>query len=203
MKISEEDEEEHDQEKQPLLSETQETLIQKAINQTFKSTAHLANLLPTGTVLTFHLLSPIFTSQGHCTNSINQSLTILLLSLCTFSCFFLSFTDSFKDSSGKVRYGFATLHGLWILDGGSRLSPEMEKSYRMKFIDWLHAFMNVLVFGAVALFNKNVVMCFFPEPSEDIVQLLTCLPVGIGVVCSSFFVAFPTTRHGIGFPLSP
>lgn len=38
----------------PLLSETpkeiieERTLIQKAIRQTFQSTAHLANLLPTG-----------------------------------------------------------------------------------------------------------------------------------------------------------
>ncbi|KAJ0971613.1 hypothetical protein J5N97_019572 [Dioscorea zingiberensis] len=188
--IDEENREEESQEKQPLLlTETQETLIQKAINQTFKSTAHLANLLPTGTVLTFQLLSPIFTNQGHCDHS-NQTITTLLLSLCTLSCFLLTFTDSFRDPSGKVRYGVATFRGLWVIDAGPGLPPEMGKSYRMKLIDWVHAFMSVLVFAAVALFDQNVVMCFFPKPSEEAQQLLLCLPVGIGVVCSLFFVAF-------------
>jgi hypothetical protein len=32
--------------------------------------------------------------------------------------------------------------------------------------------------------------------------VLTVLPIAIGVVGSMLFVTFPTTRHGIGFPLS-
>ena len=46
----------------PLLEENKDfpdvertTWIQKAIGQTFQTTAHLANLLPTGTVLAFQL----------------------------------------------------------------------------------------------------------------------------------------------------
>jgi hypothetical protein len=64
MKIKvESDSEYHDESKHPFLQNINEaeekTLIQKAISQTFQSTAHLANLLPTGTVLAFQLLSPI------------------------------------------------------------------------------------------------------------------------------------------------
>jgi hypothetical protein len=66
----------------------------------------------------------------------------------------------------------------------------------------MHAVMSILVFAAIALFDQNVVNCFFPEPSKEIQEVLTALPVGIGVFCSMLFVAFPTERHGIGFPLS-
>ncbi|ONK79195.1 uncharacterized protein A4U43_C01F3890 [Asparagus officinalis] len=199
-----------DEEAQPLLanrhsnprSEDQSTLIQRAISQTFKSTAHLANLLPTGTVLSFQLLSPIFTNQGNC-HPVNKTMTSFLVALCGLSCFLLSFTDSFRDDKGEVRYGLATFKGLWVIDGSAPLPPEKTESYKMKFIDFVHAFMSLMVFVAVALFDQNVVSCFYPVPSEDMEQVLMALPVGIGVLCSMMFVTFPTTRHGIGFPLSP
>ena len=177
------------------------TAIQRAIRQTFKSTAHLANLLPTGTVLAFQVLVPIFTNQGHCDDA-NRIMTACLLALCGFSCFFLSFTDSFRDPSGTVRYGWATFGGLWVIDGSTPPPPGVAVTYKIKAIDFAHAFMSLLVFAAVALFDKNVVPCFYPIPSEEIKQVLTALPVGIGVIGSMFFVAFPTTRHGVGFPLS-
>jgi hypothetical protein len=40
---------------------TLKTPAQKAIRKTFKISTHLANLLPTGTVLVFQIMSPIFT----------------------------------------------------------------------------------------------------------------------------------------------
>ncbi|XP_068663098.1 protein DMP6-like [Aristolochia californica] len=177
--------------------------VQNAIHQTFKSTAHLANLLPTGTVLAFQLLSPVFTNQGKC-NSTNQYITKCLTVLCGISCFLLSFTDSYRDGEGKVRYGLATMNGLWVIDGedNNTLHPEVARKYKMKFIDFVHAIMSIMVFGVVVLFDQNVVKCFCPEPSEETKQVLTGLPVGIGVICSMLFIAFPTTRHGIGFPLS-
>ncbi|MBA0723339.1 hypothetical protein Golax_003923 [Gossypium laxum] len=183
MEIKVEEEEAHreqGEEKQPLLqhlsrlSQTEnKTLIQTAISQTFQSTAHLANLLPTGTVLAFQLLSPIFTNQGNC-DSTCRSMTAALLLLCGLSCLLSSFTDSFRDKDGNVCYGFATLNGMWVID----------------------------VFAAVALFDQNVVTCFYPTPSARVQEILKALPVGIGVCCSMLFVVFPTTRHGIGFPLS-
>ncbi|KAG1346775.1 protein DMP4-like [Cocos nucifera] len=200
------DEEAQLQQQQPLLipkssDDDRRILIQKAISQTFKSTAHLANLLPTGTVLAFQLLSPIFTNQGHC-DPMSQFMTAALVALCGLSCLFQSFTDSFRDRSGKVRYGLATFGGLWVIDGTAPLPPEMAINYRIKFIDFVHAFMSILVFAAVALFDQSVVSCFYPNPSEEMKQVLTSLPIGIGVFGSMLFVTFPTTRHGIGFPLS-
>lgn len=198
-----------DEEAQPLLAkqpkpraEDRTTLIQMAISQTFKSTAQLANLLPTGTVFAFQLLSPLCTNQGRC-DDVNRVMTSCLLALCGLSCLVLSFTDSFRDDCGVVRYGLATIKGLWVIDGTASLPPERAAAYRVRFVDFVHAFMSVMVFAAVALFDQNVVSCFYPIPSEDAEQVLTSLPVAIGVVCSMMFVTFPSTRHGIGFPLSP
>ncbi|XVF25745.1 hypothetical protein REPUB_Repub13aG0240200 [Reevesia pubescens] len=185
----------------PVSETEKKSLIQKAISQTFQSTAHLANLLPTGTVLAFQLLSPIFTNQGNC-DSVCRSMTAGLIVLCGLSCFFTSFTDSFRDKNGNVCYGFATFYGLWVIDGSVTLPPEFATKYRIRFIDFMHAFMSILVFAAVALFDQNVVSCFYPTPSAKAQDILTALPVGIGVFCSMFFVVFPTTRQGVGFPLS-
>ncbi|EHA8591579.1 protein DMP6-like [Cocos nucifera] len=194
------------QQQQPLLipessNNDRKTPKRKAIRKTFKKTAHLANLLPTGTVLAFQLLSPIFTNQGRC-NGMNWYMTAGLVALCGLSCFIQSFTDSFRDESGKVRHGLATFRGLWVIDGTAPLPPEVAIKYRIKFIDLVHALMSILVFAAVALLDQNVVSCLYPNPSEEMKQVLTSLPIGIGVSGSLVFVAFPSTRHGIGFPLS-
>ncbi|KAI3809880.1 hypothetical protein L1987_19483 [Smallanthus sonchifolius] len=194
-------------EEAPLLETTllpepvEKTLIQKAISQTFQSTAHLANLLPTGSVLAFQLLSPIFSNQGAC-DPMSRGLTAALVALCGLSCFLLSFTDSFKDRDGNVCYGFATIHGLCVIDGNTTLAPELVVKYRLRFIDFVHAFMSIMVFAAVTLFDQDVVNCFYPSPSDEIKELLTALPVGFGVVFSMLFVVFPTKRHGIGFPVT-
>ncbi|KAI9197966.1 hypothetical protein LWI28_007603 [Acer negundo] len=196
-----------DEEKIPLLRDPhvpeteRKSLIQKAISQTFQSTAHLANLLPTGTVLAFQLLAPIFTNLGNC-NSVRRTMTSGLVVLCGLSCFLLSFTDSFKDKNGNVCYGFATVRGLWIIDGSATLTPEFAAKYKLRFIDFTHSLMSILVFAAVALYDQNVVNCFYPIPSDEIKEILTSLPVGIGIICSMLFVIFPTRRHGIGFPLT-
>lgn len=196
-----------DDQEAPLLEKTllpdsvEKTLIQKAISQTFQSTAHLANLLPTGSVLAFQLLSPIFTNQGEC-DPVTRGLTGALVALCGLSCFLLSFTDSFKDRDGNICYGFATIRGLWVIDGSTTLPQELVAKYRLRFIDFMHAFMSVMVFAAVTLFDQDVVNCFYPSPSDKMTELLTTLPVGFGVVFSMLFVAFPTQRHGIGFPVT-
>jgi len=197
----------HDgEEKLPLLHnmkvpDADRSLIQRAISQTFQSTAHLANLLPTGTVLSFQLLSPIVTNQGNC-DSVCKIMTATVVALCAVSCFLQCFTDSFRDDKGNVCYGVATLKGLWVIDGSTTLPPQLGAKFRLKFIDFVHAVMSILVFAAVALFDQNVVNCFFPSPSTQAREILTVLPVIIGIFCSMLFVAFPTQRHGIGFPLS-
>ncbi|WCJ30913.1 hypothetical protein M5689_012434 [Euphorbia peplus] len=179
------------------------TPAQKAIRKTFKGTAHLSKLLPTGSVLAFQIFSPIFTHGGQCNTITSRSLTLTLLSTCAFSCFALCFTDSFRDERGKVRYGLATFSGLWVMDGSKVKIPIDEAvKYRLRVIDFLHAFMSILVFGTVALFDKNVVKCFCPTPSDEEKDLLIVLPFGVGLICSILFLAFPSKRHGIGSPLS-
>lgn len=205
FKATLEDSNHHNEQKLPLLNnmeEPEKNLIHKAMSQTFKSTAHLANLLPTGTVLSFQLLSPIFTNQGHCDDSVTKFMTVALLSLCGASCFLQCFTDSFRDSKGSVCYGFATFRGFWVIDGSATLPQELVEKYQLRFIDFAHAVMSILVFAAVALFDENVVKCFFPSPSHETREILTAFPIGVGVICSMLFVIFPTQRHGIGFPLS-
>ncbi|PKA50188.1 hypothetical protein AXF42_Ash020133 [Apostasia shenzhenica] len=177
----------------PLLQAQKEKAQNAIVNGILKQSAHLANLLPTGTVLAFQILSPILTGQGQC-SAANKIRTASLLSLCALSCFILSFTDSFRDGGGSVRHGIATFRGA--------VPPEAAKNYRIRFVDFVHAFMSVMVFVVVVLVDQNVVACFYPMPSEEEKLIIAALPVGIGAVCSFLFVAFPTTRHGIGFPLS-
>ncbi|CAL1356838.1 unnamed protein product [Linum trigynum] len=175
----------------------------KAMKKTFKATELLTKLLPTGSVLTFQILSPILTNQGRCLSVISKYMALSLLTLCGLSCFLQCLTDSFRDAKGKIRYGLATFNGLWVMDGSvNKLSVEEAKQYRLRFIDFFHATMSALVFASVALFDKNVVSCFFPEPTEEVKELLSTLPLGIGLVSSLLFLAFPTKRHGIGTPVS-
>jgi hypothetical protein len=129
-------------------------------------------------------------------------MTAGLVVLCGLSCFLSSFSDSFRDKKGNVCYGLATFRGLWVIDGSATIPPEVAANYRLRFIDFMHALMSILVFAAIALFDQNVVDCFYPSPSTKAQEVLTALPVGIGALCSMLFIVFPTKRHGIGFPLS-
>ncbi|KAJ0079589.1 hypothetical protein Patl1_23285 [Pistacia atlantica] len=179
------------------------SLSQRAISQTLTTTANLANLLPTGTLLAFQLLTPIFTNNGACDNA-TRPMTLFLLLLLAASCFLASFTDSVKSSVGQVYYGLATSKGLFLFDypdpSGSGL-PDLSK-YKFRFIDGVHAVLSVLVFGAFALRDKNVLSCFFPTPGREIQEVLNILPMGVGLICGLLFVVFPTRRHGIGYPIT-
>ncbi|GMI70632.1 DUF679 domain membrane protein 3 [Hibiscus trionum] len=179
------------------------TLSRGALSQTLTSTANLANLLPTGTLLAFQLLLPVFTNNGSC-DPATRAMTLLLLALLALSCFLACFTDSVKASNGQVYYGLATFKGLFLFDypdpKDSSL-PDLSK-YKLKFIDGVHAVLSVLVFGAVALRDKNVLKCFYPAPEHETEEVLSIAPVGVGLICSLLFVVFPTTRHGIGYPVT-
>ncbi|OAY84228.1 hypothetical protein ACMD2_05452 [Ananas comosus] len=199
-----------DEQKQPLIDRAPPTAAtdskeasggETAVGLALKCTADLAKHLPTGTVLAFQILSPVFTNQGQCDNA-NRAMAACLVALCGLSCFLLSFTDSFRDSAGKVRHAVATFRGLWVIDGTPPPPPDVAATYRLKFIDFLHAFMSVLVFTAVALLDANIESCFYPVLSYDTKQVLTVVPVAAGLVGGGLFATFPSTRHGIGFPLS-
>ncbi|KAK9286713.1 hypothetical protein L1049_015116 [Liquidambar formosana] len=179
------------------------SLSQRAISQTLASTANLANLLPTGTLLAFQLLTPIFTTNGSC-DSATRAMTLILLVLLAISCFVACFTDSFKSTEGQVYYGLANFKGMWLFDYPYSSSglPDLSK-YRLRFIDGVHAVLSVGVFVAVALRDKNVVGCFYPTPGRETQEVLNIMPVGIGLLCSLLFLVFPTRRHGIGYPITP
>ncbi|CAO2170589.1 unnamed protein product [Urochloa humidicola] len=104
-----------------------------AVDKTLSSVANLAKLLPTGTALAFHSLSPSFTHRGACLPA-NRYLTAALLYLCFLSCVFFSFTDSFVGADGKLYYGLATANGFLRLQlhrrrrGGGRTRHREEKA---------------------------------------------------------------------------
>ncbi|KAL0659335.1 hypothetical protein Bca4012_079920 [Brassica carinata] len=97
-----------------------------------------------------------FSNGGQC-DVASKIMTSILVAICGFSCFILSFTDSYKDKNGTICYGLATtLHGFWIIDDRQRFL----KSY-LKNI-------------------KNAVNCFFFSAlSGEALEILTALPVGV------------------------
>lgn len=191
-----------DDRKNPQVPQAGPSMAQRAL----ASTAHLANLLPTGTLLAFQLLTPVFTNNGQC-DVATRAMTGLLLAVLALSGFLACFTDSFRAPDGQVYYGFATPKGMYLFDnrvsgsGQDGSGPDLSK-YRLGLIDWVHAVLSVLVFGVVAFRDRNVVSCFYPKPSHEAQEVLDILPVGVGLICSLLFVAFPTRRHGIGYPVT-
>ncbi|XP_078158752.1 protein DMP3-like [Carex rostrata] len=170
--------------------------------QLLTSTANLANLLPTGTLLAFQLLTPVFTHNGSC-DHVTYQLTRGLLALLACSCFLASLTDSWRSpQDGQVYYGLATRGGMWLFNYSADYPPTDLSKYKLKFIDLIHAVLSVLVFGAVALRDKNVISCFYPNPGQETQEVLDIIPLSIGVLCSLLFVVFPTRRHGIGYPVT-
>ncbi|XP_006659030.1 protein DMP3-like [Oryza brachyantha] len=173
-------------------------------SQALASTASLANLLPTGTVMAFQLLAPTFTNNGAC-DATTALLTAGLLAVLALSCVLASFTDSLRGPDGRVYYGLATPRGLWLLDypsGPGAAPPPDTSRYRLRTIDAVHAALSAGVFGVVAARDKNVVGCFWPAPAKETEEVLGIVPLGVGVICSLLFVVFPTTRHGIGYPVT-
>lgn len=101
-------------------------------------------------------------------------------------------------------YGVATFKGMWLFDynpGKDDSLPDL-RNYKLRFIDWVHAVLSGLVFAVVALRDRNVVSCLYPDPSREVKEVLDIVPIGVGLVCSLLFIAFPTKRHGIGYPVT-
>jgi len=193
----------HEEQQQDLLPKQEPPPPQRSVlSRALTSTANLANLLPTGTLLAFNLLAPTFTNHGAC-DATTALLTRGLLAVLALSCVLASFTDSLRGPDGRVYYGVATLRGLWLVDYPPGAPPPGDTArYRLALVDFLHAALSVAVFGVVAARDKNVVRCFYPAPPRETEEVLDILPLGVGVLCSLLFVAFPTRRHGIGYPVT-
>ncbi|GMH06762.1 hypothetical protein Nepgr_008602 [Nepenthes gracilis] len=198
-----------DEDKTAVAPTTRNSLITLSPSSSFArrammGTANLAKLLPSGTLLAFQLLTPIFTRNGSC-DPTTQTLTLGLLLILAASCFLGCLTDSLRASDGQVYYGLATFKGMWLFDYPAASAsgiPGNLSEYRLRLIDAVHAVLSVLVFGVVALKDRNVVSCFYPSPKHETKEILDIVPVGIGLICSLLFMAFPTTRHGFGYPIA-
>ncbi|KAB2061857.1 hypothetical protein E1A91_A10G117500v1 [Gossypium mustelinum] len=167
-------------------------------DKTFTGFGNLIKLLPTGTVFAFHFLNPVLTNNGQC-SPVNKVFTSILIALCGFSCAFSCFTDSYKGSDGSVYYGIVTINGLFPFSGSSSGSVNLS-SYKLRLADFVHAFFSVIVFAVLSLLDSNTVQCFYPSFESTEKALLMSLPPVIGVISGTIFMAFPNTRHGIGYP---
>jgi Protein of unknown function (DUF679) len=171
-------------------------------NKTLSSTANLAQLLPTGTVLAFESLSSSFTNSGTCHVS-NKFLTALLIYFCVTSCMIFTFTDSIVGQDGKLYYGLATFKGFQVFnftgsDDDARQNFHDLQRLRIRIVDFVHAFFTALVFLCVAFSDTGVQNCFFKGAGDNAHELLVNLPLGAAVLSSFVFLIFPTTRKGIG-----
>ncbi|XP_078154690.1 protein DMP2-like [Carex rostrata] len=170
---------------------------EKVTSSSFQGVGNLIKLLPSGTVFVFEFLNPLLTNYGSCT-TLDKYLTGALLVLCGFSCCFSSFTDSIEEND-KVYYGLATRKGMWLFSGST--STNLSK-YKLRFADFVHAAFSLLVFIVVALLNSDTVSCYYPSLKSNQKNVLMALPVVVGCVASTVFAAFPSNRHGIGYPRS-
>ncbi|KAL2629420.1 hypothetical protein R1flu_014106 [Riccia fluitans] len=170
------------------------------VNGLYSGASNLANLLPTGTFLAFTAIAPIVTDNGTCDDPFEVYLTVATTIFFAFFCFLSCFTDSFQAADGQVYYGIVTLKGLWTPQLPVALHPGDKEQYKVTFIDVVHAVLSVAVFAACSLMTPNIRVCLYPHLADNIVRIVPAL---VGFIVSAVFVATPSKRHGIGFPVSP
>ncbi|KAK9750760.1 hypothetical protein RND81_02G219700 [Saponaria officinalis] len=171
--------------------------VAKGVQRTLSKTSMLAHFLPTGTLLTFEMVLPSIYGIGQCT-PVTTSMTVTLLVLCSLSCFFFHFTDSFRAPDGKVYYGFVTRNGLAVFKSGLDVQVPKEEKYKVHFTDFVHALMSVLVFMAIAFSDHRVTNCLVPGHAKEMEEAMESFPLMVGLVCSCLFLVFPKARFGIG-----
>lgn len=165
------------------------------VNSILSGTARLNVLLPTATILAFTIFAPLLTNDGTCDN-LNKWLMAIFVAACSASCVFLTFTDSFRTSSGRLYYGVATMRGIWTFNGG-RKRPLDPHAYRIKLADIFHATLSLVAFLTFAASNNDVVACYYPGIPRKVINTV---PLIVGFVISVLFVVFPSHRRGIGHP---
>ncbi|KAG2317460.1 hypothetical protein Bca52824_020582 [Brassica carinata] len=164
-------------------------------NKSLTGLESLIKLLPTGTLFIYLLLNPVLTNDGECSTA-NKVLSSILVALCSFSCVFSCFTDSFKGTDGSRKYGIVTKKGLWTYaDPGS---VDLSK-YKLMIADFVHAGFVVAVFGTLVLLDANTASCFYPRFRETQKTLVMALPPAVGVASAAIFAIFPSKRNGIGY----
>ncbi|KAI3502492.1 hypothetical protein L2E82_42911 [Cichorium intybus] len=167
------------------------------VQKTLSKTSMLVNFLPTGTLLTFEMLLPSVYGKGECT-TVTTLMIYVLLGICTFSCFFFHFTDSFRGPDGKMYYGFVSPWGLKVFKSDIGVEVPKDDRYKLGFTDFVHAMMSSMVFVAIAFSDHRVTNCLFPRHTKEMDEVMQSFPLMVGVVCSGLFLVFPNTRYGIG-----
>ncbi|KAL6547102.1 hypothetical protein OROMI_022823 [Orobanche minor] len=171
--------------------------VASGVQKTLSKTSLLANFLPTGTLLTFEMVLPSIYATGEC-SSVTTHMIYSLLGLCTLSCFFFHFTDSFRGPDGRLYYGFVTPRGLAVFKTGLGVDVPRDEKFKVGLSDFVHALMSALVFVAIALSDHRVTGCVFPGHAAELDEVMQSFPLMVGIICSGLFLVFPTTRYGIG-----
>ena len=110
---------------------------------------------------------------------VTRTMTQILLLLLAASSFLACFTDSFRSSDGNVYHGLASPRGMWLFDyptASTKALPDLS-NYRVRFMDFVHGLLSVLIFGVVAIKDKNVASCFYPQPGQETKEILRILPL--------------------------
>ncbi|GAB2287868.1 hypothetical protein Dimus_022224 [Dionaea muscipula] len=176
------------------LKRSKRRAVAKGVQKTLSKTSMLANFLPTGTLLAFEMVLPSIYRTGICT-TVTTLMINLLLALCSVSCFFFHFTDSFRGPDGKVYYGLVTRKGLAVFKADLDVAVPTDDKYKISFTDFVHAFMSVLVFMAIALSDGRVTKCLFPRHELEVEEVMQSFPLMVAVLCSGLFLVFPTSRY--------
>ncbi|XP_076900248.1 protein DMP9-like [Bidens hawaiensis] len=171
--------------------------LSKSVQKTLSKTSLLVNFLPTGTLLTFEMVLPSIYGKGQCTG-VSTLMINFLLAICTCSCFFFHFTDSFHGPDGKVYYGFVTPSGLKVFKPSAEIEVPNDDRYKVGITDFIHALMSSMVFMAIAFSDHRITNCLFPGHGKEMDEVMQSFPLMVGTVCSSLFLMFPNTRYGIG-----
>ncbi|XP_059651102.1 protein DMP8-like [Cornus florida] len=170
--------------------------LAKGMQKTFSKASTLANFLPTGTLLIFETVLPSVYHNGSCTQT-STMMTIALLGLCSLSCFFFHFTDSFHGSDGEAYYGCVTPKGLKLFNIGNEVVVPDHRKFYLGFREFVHAIMSVMVFMAFAFSDHRVTDCVFPGFEKEMYEMMESFPWMIGFVCSSLFFVLPAARSGM------
>ncbi|CAH1431633.1 unnamed protein product [Lactuca virosa] len=171
--------------------------LSKGVQKTLSKTSLLVNFLPTGTLLTFEMVLPSIYGNSQC-SAVATLMINLLLTICTLSCFFFHFTDSFRSPDGKIHYGFITPSGLKVFKPNPNIEVPKDDRYKIGLSDFIHAMMSSMVFMSIALSDHRVTDCLFPGHAKEMDEVMQSFPLMIGIVCSGLFLVFPNTRYGIG-----
>jgi hypothetical protein len=172
-------------------------MVANGVQKTLSKTSMLVNFLPTGTLLTFEMVLPSVYGKGECSH-VTTLMIHTLLGLCTLSCFFFHFTDSFPAGDGKVYYGFVTTKGLAVFKHDPGVEVPKDERYKVGLTDFVHAFMSALVFLVIAFSDQRVANCLFPRHAKEMDEVMRSFPLMVGTICSGLFLLFPISRHGIG-----